>query len=94
MKSQFDATLIEIQEKTAKLTGEDFSQKPGETVKLRNKTTKSVAELEQLVEVLKRVNDKQKNEVDSIKKENAILIEKVKASDDAPMLKRRIEGLE
>ena len=47
------------------------SKKKKETVRLREKGTKSVAELEMLVESLKRVIEKQRTECEALKRENA-----------------------
>jgi chromosome segregation ATPase len=94
MKSKYEEDLEQIREKTAKLTGEEFSQKPGESVKLRNKTTKSVAELEAVIDTLRRVIDKQRNEVDSFRKENTELNQKLENSANEPAMRRRIEALE
>ena len=66
-------TLAEIKEQSAKLTGDQLAQKPGETVKLRNKSSKSVAELELVIETLRRVSDKQKVEIDALRKTNESL---------------------
>jgi len=50
------------------LTGSQLSKKPGETVKLRSKSTKTVNELEQVIESLRRVIDKQKVELEALRK--------------------------
>jgi hypothetical protein len=44
------------------------SKKEQDTVKLRSKSSKSIGELEMLIESLKRVIEKQKSENDSLKR--------------------------
>lgn len=48
--------------------GTETKKEDRDTVKLKSKSTKSVAELEMLVESLKRVIEKQKTEADALKK--------------------------
>ena len=90
MKAKREEELAEIREQSAKLTGEEFSQKPGESVKLRNKSTKSVTELETVIDTLRRVIEKQKVELESMKKDNNELTDKVLKSADEPALRRKI----
>ena len=49
--------------------GAESRKEDRDTVKLKQKSTKSVAELELLVESLKRVIEKQKTEADALKKQ-------------------------
>lgn len=42
LKNKHEQELGEIKEQTAKLTGEQLAAKPGESVKMRGKATKSV----------------------------------------------------
>lgn len=86
LKNKHELELGEIKEQTAKLTGEQLAQKPGESVKLRNKSTKSVQELELVIETLRRVSDKQKVEIDALKKANEKLqTANAKAGNDAEL---------
>lgn len=72
--------MATIREQSAKLTGEEFQSKPGETVKLRSRSIKSVAELELVVDSLRRVIDKQKVTLDKLTRENADANKKLEAS--------------
>jgi len=72
------------------LTGEEFSQKPGESVKLRNKSSKSITELETVIDTLRRVIEKQKVELEAVRGENVDLTDKVLKSADEPALRRKI----
>lgn len=77
-----------------KLTADQLTHKADGTVKMRNKTTKSVAELEVVIETLRRVSDKQKVEIEAIKKQNEKLqASMAKAGDDAA-LRVKISQLE
>lgn len=60
-----------IEETSAVLTtmGGGASSKNKDTVKLKSKSTKSVLELEELVESLKRVIEKLKTDNDKLKKQ-------------------------
>lgn len=70
LKTQHETELAEIQNETAKLRGDSMAGHAGETVKLRKKsTTKSAAELEAVIEQLKRVIEKQKIELDKTNKQ-------------------------
>ncbi len=51
------------------MSGAEQRGKAKDTIKLRSKGTKSVAELEMVVESLKRVIDKQKTEADELRKQ-------------------------
>lgn len=68
MKNQRAEELAAIKEQTAKITGEQFSNQ-GDSVKLRNKKLKSVQELETVIDTLRRVIDKQKVDLDILRKE-------------------------
>lgn len=94
MKNQREEELATIREQSAKLTGEEFSRQPGETVKLRSRSTKSVAELELVVDSLRRVIDKQKVQLDKVNKTNSQMSKKLEASGNEPALRRNIEELE
>lgn len=77
------------------LTGmQPGSKKALDSVKLRSKSSKSVAELEMLIESLKRVIEKQKSENDVLKKQ----IESVDKHQDKlkseKQLRQKIESLE
>ena len=93
LKQEREEQLAKIQELSAKLTGEEFGMNNKDTVKLRNKATKSVSELEAVIENLKRVIDKQRVELDSTKRTNSTLNERVERSANEPALRRRIEEL-
>lgn len=66
----------------------------GESVKLKGKPTKSVAELELLVESLKRVIEKQKTESDALKRELTTLQSRGDKLVSEKQLRQRIEALE
>ena len=83
MKAKREEELAEIREQSAKLTGEEFSQKPGESVKLRNKSTKSVTELETVIDTLRRVIDKQKVEMDDLRRQNQTMQSKIGDANSA-----------
>jgi len=68
LKNQRAEELAAIKEQTAKITGEQFSNQ-GDSVKLRNKKLKSVQELETVIDTLRRVIDKQKVDLDILRKE-------------------------
>lgn len=53
------------------LTNPMVSKKAQDTVKLRSKSSKSLAELEMLTESLKRVIEKQKSEADQLQRQVA-----------------------
>lgn len=57
LKNQREEELAAIKEQTAQITGEQFSSQ-GDSVKLRNRKLKSVAELETVIDTLRRVIDK------------------------------------
>ena len=94
LKNQREEELATIREQSAKLTGEEFQSRPGETVKLRSRSTKSVAELELVIDSLRRVIAKQKVQLDKVNKENAKISKKLEASGNEPALRRNIEELE
>lgn len=50
--------LAEIAEASGKLSADQLTKRPGDTVKLRRKTSKTAQELELVVESLKRVIEK------------------------------------
>lgn len=96
LQNQRTEELATIKEQTAKITGEDFSSK-GDTVKLRNRKIKSVQELETVIDTLRRVIDKQKVEMDNIRRENQHMKDKTgdaNSAQEAQQLRRRVEGLE
>ena len=57
LKNQREEELAAIKEQTAQITGEQFSSQ-GDSVKHRNRKLKSVAELETVIDTLRRVIDK------------------------------------
>ena len=69
LKNQREEELAAIKEQTQKITGEQFSNQ-GDSVKLRNRKLKTVTELETVIDTLRRVIDKQKVEMDTLRKEN------------------------
>ena len=78
------------------MTGEQFSSQ-GDTVKLRNRKLKSVQELETVIDTLRRVIDKQKVEMDNLRRENQHMKDKTgdaNSAQEANQLRRRVEGLE
>lgn len=66
----------------------------GDSVKLRAKGSKSVAELELLVESLKRVIEKQKTESEHLKGQLSALEQRQEKLKSEKQLRQRIEGLE
>jgi len=58
MKNQYQAEIDKIRDDTEKLRGDSLARKPGDSVKLKEKKNRTAAELENLVELLKRTNDK------------------------------------
>lgn len=95
MKNQREEELAAIREQTAKITGEQFSAK-GDTVKIRNRKMQSVQELETVIETLRRVIDKQKVEIDNVRKENEQMKDRVadgNSAQEAQQLRRKVEGL-
>lgn len=66
----------------------------GDSVKLRAKGSKSVAELELLVESLKRVIEKQKTESEHLKGQLSTLEQRQEKLKSEKQLRQRIEGLE
>lgn len=69
-------------------------QKPGETVKLRRKTTKTAQELEATVEQLKRVIEKQKVELEHLSQQKVGLEGQVLKKVNEPALLNKIKTLE
>lgn len=69
LKNAREEELAAIYEKTAKLTGEQFSSQ-GDTVKLRNRKIKSVQEMQNVTEMLQRVIDKKDVELEALRKDN------------------------
>lgn len=65
-----------------------------DSVKLKSKPTKSVAELEMLVESLKRVIEKQKTEAEAIKKQLEMAEARQEKLKSEKQLRQRIESLE
>lgn len=94
MKNKHDMEIAEIQQETEKLRGDNLASQPGETVKLRKKSNKSAAELEIVVEQLKRVIDKQKIEIEKLHKNNEHLENQNLKRTNEPKLRMRIEQLE
>ena len=63
-------------------------------MKLRSKGSKSVAELELLIESLKRVIEKQKTEADALKKTVEMHEQRAEKLKSEKQLRQRIESLE
>lgn len=61
---------------------------------MRNKSSKSVAELELVIETLRRVSDKQKVEIDALRKANDSLEKKMSKTSNDAELKVKIGQLE
>jgi uncharacterized protein Yka (UPF0111/DUF47 family) len=61
---------------------------------LKQKSTKSVAELELLVESLKRVIEKQKTEADALRKQVEVQEQRTDKLKSEKQLRQRIETLE
>ena len=74
--------------------GAEQKKEDRDTVKLKSKSTKSVAELEQLVESLKRVIEKQKTENDALKKAIDVQEQRGEKLKSEKQLRQRIESLE
>ena len=91
MKSKHEMEIAEIQNETDKLRGDALASQPGETVKLRKKSNKSAAELEVVVEQLKRVIDKQKIEIEKLHKDNEHLEGQNLKRTNEPKLRMKIE---
>ena len=95
LKNQREEEIAAIQEQTAKLTGEQMSAK-GDTVKLRNRKIKSVQELETVIDSLRRVIDKQKVDLDLLRRDNSGMKDKIggNLAQEAAQLRRQVEALE
>lgn len=92
LQQQHENELAEIQNETAKLRGDALAGQPGETVKLRKRsTTKSAAELEAVIEQLKRVIEKQKIENEKLTKNRDHLEALQSKRSNEPKLRMRIE---
>lgn len=74
--------------------GAEQKKEDRDTVRLKSKSTKSVAELEQLVESLKRVIEKQKTETDALKKTIDAQEQRGEKLKSEKQLRQRIESLE
>lgn len=74
--------------------GTEQKKEDRDTVKLKSKSTKSVAELEMLVESLKRVIEKQKTEADALKKTIDAQEQRGEKLKSEKQLRQRIESLE
>ena len=74
--------------------GAEGKREDRDTVRLRQKSTKSVAELELLVESLKRVIEKQKTEADALKKQVEVQEQRTDKLKSEKQLRQRIETLE
>jgi hypothetical protein len=68
MKNQYEAELDKIRDDTEKLRGDALSRQPGDTVKLRPQKSRTAAELESVCEQLKRVCEKQRVELEALRK--------------------------
>jgi len=68
LMNQREQQLAEIAEASGKLSADQLTKRPGDTVKLRRKTSKTAQELELVVESLKRVIEKQMVEMDGLKR--------------------------
>jgi hypothetical protein len=73
---------------------ESLTKKPGETVKLRRKTSKTAQELEMVVESLKRVIEKQMVEMEGHKRQIDRLETVASKKSNEPALLNKISGLE
>ena len=94
LKNEHEVEIAEIQNETAKLRGDALASKPGETVKLRKQSNKTAAELEAVVEQLKRVIDKQRIEIERLSKLKEQLEAQVTKKSNEPKLRQRVEQLE
>jgi len=74
--------------------GPQSKKDDGGEIKLRSKSSKSVAELEMLVESLKRVIEKQKAEAESLKKQITQYESRTEKLKSEKQLRQRIESLE
>lgn len=95
-KNAREEELAEIREQTAKITGEQFSSQ-GDTVKLRSKKIKSVQELETVIDTLRRVIDKQKVEMDVLRRTSKEMQQRAGDENSAKQvqqLRRQVESLE
>lgn len=89
MKNTQEEELDAIREETT-LTAGQHRRKPGETVKLRSKSTKTVHELELVIESLRRVIDKQKVELEALRKASERFEATKERGANEPALKQKI----
>lgn len=94
MKNQYQAEIDKIRDDTEKLRGDSLARKPGDSVKLKEKKNRTAAELENLVELLKRTNDKQRVEIENLTKENDRLQSLTAKGSNEPALKQKVEQLQ
>jgi hypothetical protein len=94
MKNQYQAEIDKIRDDTEKLRGDSLQRKPGDSVKLKEKKNRTAAELENLVELLKRTNDKQRVEIENLTKENDRLQTLTAKGSNEPALKKQVEQLQ
>lgn len=73
---------------------EQLTKRPGDTVKLRRKTSKTAQELETVVELLKRLIERQSVEIDGYKKKIEKLDNIAAKKSNEPALINKINGLE
>ena len=98
IRNHQDEELKDIDDKSnalAALTGTAGpSKKTQDSVKLRSKSTKTVGELEMLVESLKRVIEKQKVENEQLKQQMEVQERHREKLKSEKQLKQKIESLE
>lgn len=94
-KEEDEAKFIEENSNTlSNLTGvQPGSKKHQDTVKLRSKSSKSIGELEMLVESLKRVIEKQKSENEALKKQIDSFEKHSEKLKSEKQLRQKIESL-
>ncbi len=86
--------MDKIKDDTEKLRGDSLNKIAGDTVKLKPKKNRTAQELDQIVEQLKRVVEKQKVEIENLTKSNESLKSQTQRGSDEPALKQKVEMLE
>ncbi len=94
LKNQYQTEIDKIKDETEKLRGDALSRQPSDTVKLRALKSKTAAELEIQLEQLRRVCDKQRVEIDALRKANERLETLTAKGSNEPQLKQKVEMLE
>jgi hypothetical protein len=83
-----------IKDETEKLRGDALSRQPTDTVKLRALKSKTAAELDAQLEQARRVCDKQRVEIDALRKQVERLEALTQKGSNEPALRQKVEMLE